>query len=285
MPNITMGMSAPLAGLWNRFLRERRLDAGAGDEFDAASKAGTEGFQLWLRQQFPARAKQIQVDGHPGNQTFGFACGMSRTDWMTPAAIANSVGVAYPARSPELPQASLRLQEDLFGVIDWEPAPTPTEKERIRVTNDFVAQHIVSIRIPQLAGMPGASASGRVQAHKSIAPQLAALWRAWESQGIAGLIKGFGGLWNLRLVRGGAELSNHAWGTAFDVNVSANYLSHLPAFPGENGCLFKHVPIAQDYGFGWGGHYAGRLDGMHFEARRILSSEEITAADARHGPR
>lgn len=95
---------------------------------------------------------------------------------------------------------------------------------------------------------------------------------------------GFGGLWVPRYVRGSTTtLSNHAWGTAFDINVSANYLWHLPAFPGENGSLFKLIPVAQDYGFGWGGHYRGRLDGMHFEALRVLKAAELAVVNVKCG--
>lgn len=63
-----------------------------------------------------------------------------------------------------------------------------------------------------------------------------------------------------RLLRGSPTmLSNHAGGTAFDINVSANYLWHLPAFPGENGSLFKLVPVGQYDSFGWGGHFRDDL--------------------------
>jgi hypothetical protein len=38
---------------------------------------------------------------------------------------------------------------------------------------------------------------------------------------------------------------------------------------GEHGCLLELVPIANEHGFYWGGHFS-RKDGMHFEIAKIL---------------
>jgi hypothetical protein len=62
-----------------------------------------------------------------------------------------------------------------------------------------------------------------------------------------------------------SSLSNHAFGTAFDINADQNPLGHQPALPGEPGCVFELVPIAHKFGFYWGGHFKDRRDGMHFE--------------------
>ena len=110
---------------------------------------------------------------------------------------------------------------------------------------------------------------------KSVIAQMQGLWKFWRQQDLLGPNIHWGGLWNPRLKRGGDTLSNHAWGTAFDINASANPLGCLPAFPGENGSLFGLVESAQRFGFGWGGHYATRLDGMHFEVVKVLSPQEV----------
>ena len=60
-------------------------------------------------------------------------------------------------------------------------------------------------------------------------------------------------------------LSNHAFGTAFDINVQWN---PLEALPGRTGCVFELVPMAHRHGFYWGGHFS-RRDGMHFEVARV----------------
>lgn len=284
MPSIALGQKSPLAKLFNEFLQRRGFSAGASDVFDTQSKEGTRQLQQWLIDRDPGSRKgRIQVDGNPGNQTFGYACAIDKDDAFNPPAIANAVGVAYPPRLASLPLPALSLQVTTFGEIVAKPAPTASNRERIIITNGFEA-NITTRVVPQLVGKDGAPASGKLSMHRLIADQLVALWAAWERLGVVGLVTGFGGLWVPRYVRGStATLSNHAWGTAFDVNVSANYLWHLPAFPGENGSLFKLIPVAQDYGFGWGGHYRGRLDGMHFEALKVLKAAELAEVNEKYG--
>lgn len=285
MPTLRLHQQGPLARLFNRFLAEHEFPAGRADVFDQQSREGTRQLQQWLIAQDPARrSKRIQVDGIPGNQTFGYSCAIARDDSFTPQAIAEAVDAPYPERLAALALAPTRpAQEALFGQIAYQVTPDPWDPERITITNDFVERHIVTVLVPQLAGRVGAPSNGKVRAHRLISAQLQGLWAAWEAAGLLELITDYGGLWVPRLVRGSkTALSNHAWGTAFDINVSANWLWHLPAFPGENGSLFEHVPIAQAYGFSWGGFYPGRLDGMHFEAVRVLSPAELLAVNTRY---
>lgn len=65
----------------------------------------------------------------------------------------------------------------------------------------------------------------------------------------------------------GVVVSN-SWATAFDVNVAWNGLGRQPALVGETGSVRELVQLANEHGFFWGGHYSGRLDGMHFELAR-----------------
>jgi hypothetical protein len=72
-----------------------------------------------------------------------------------------------------------------------------------------------------------------------------------------------------RFIRGSrTTLSNHAFGTAFDINCDFNRLGHTPALMGERGCVREMVRIAHENGFYWGGHFT-RLDGMHFEVAKL----------------
>ena len=61
-----------------------------------------------------------------------------------------------------------------------------------------------------------------------------------------------------------ANLSNHSWGTAFDINAGWNPRKSIPALMGDRGCLREIVAIGHDNGFYWGGHF-GTPGGMHFE--------------------
>ena len=79
----------------------------------------------------------------------------------------------------------------------------------------------------------------------------------------------FDGSCELRLKRGStkadiANLSNHAWGTAFDINARWNPRKSVPAMMGDRGCVRELVAIANANGFYWGGHFS-TVDGMHFE--------------------
>jgi hypothetical protein len=48
-------------------------------------------------------------------------------------------------------------------------------------------------------------------------------------------------------------------------------LNKTPAMIGEKGCVRELVPIANECGFYWGGHFT-RKDGMHFEIAKIINS-------------
>jgi hypothetical protein len=72
-------------------------------------------------------------------------------------------------------------------------------------------------------------------------------------------------------MRGGKQLSTHAFGCAFDINVPWNGYYKVPALVGDQGSVRELVPIANQHGFYWGGHFQyghGLSDGMHFEWAR-----------------
>ncbi len=111
--------------------------------------------------------------------------------------------------------------------------------------------------------------SKSVSFHKKGADALVAMFAAWEKAGLIGLILTWEGSFVPRFVRGSTRtLSNHAFGTAFDINAKWNAMGSRPALVGEKGCTRELVPIAHDHGFYWGGHF-GRPDGMHFEVAEV----------------
>ncbi len=156
-------------------------------------------------------------------------------------------------------------RERALGHIEW----VRTTGDNIRITNDF-ANNIIVINVPQIAKVPGGPASGNVQFHKVAAGQLQRLWAAWEAAGLLHLVLGFAGTFVARTIRNNPRfLSNHAYGTAFDINVPWNGLMKIAAFVGQKGSVRELVPIANQHGFYWGGHWnydgKGASDGMHFE--------------------
>jgi len=84
-------------------------------------------------------------------------------------------------------------------------------------------------------------------------------------------VKTWAGSFAPRFIRGSTvTLSNHAWATAFDVNVAWNPLGAQPALLHKIGSVRALVPLANAHGFYWGGHFQTRPDGMHFELSRLL---------------
>jgi hypothetical protein len=106
--------------------------------------------------------------------------------------------------------------------------------------------------------------------HKLAEGQLVKFFEELEKQNLHTKILSYAGAFYPRYIRGSrTQLSNHSWGTAFDINVPWNGLNHTPALMGQKGCVRELVPIANEFGFYWGGHFS-RMDGMHFEIAKLL---------------
>lgn len=83
-----------------------------------------------------------------------------------------------------------------------------------------------------------------------------------------------------RQIRGATDtLSNHASGTAIDLNASKHALGKSNTFSGEN--MGKCLILASKYGCKWGGTYQHRKDEMHFEIQENL--EQVSARIERLG--
>ena len=105
--------------------------------------------------------------------------------------------------------------------------------------------------------------------HKVVAPRVQALFKAWAKANLLRYVLTYDGGFVARYVRGSlTSLSNHAWGTAFDLNAAYNGLGAQPAAPHKIGTLIPLVPLAHKHGFYWGGNFS-RKDGMHFEIARL----------------
>jgi hypothetical protein len=139
----------------------------------------------------------------------------------------------------------------------------------IRILGGRQQANIKPVEIPEIAGVKGAPAAGRAWVHRLVVEQVRGLFTAWDGAGLVDRILTRKGSFAPRLVRGSrAIVSNHAWGTAFDINYPWNRLGTVPARPGETGSVRELVPIAHEHGFYWGGHFS-RCDGMHFEVARL----------------
>jgi len=257
--------SGPDVKRWELFLAgQGHLRGAVDDEFDADTDRATRAFQ---------RAHGLSADGIVGPKTLGAAL----TDGFDIGFVDRQRGTAeaiLPEPTDLRPLTSMAQRQALLGPLAFKPAPVPSNPEAIRITNDWEKNNIVTVTVPQLVGklVFGVTPSkGRVQFHTLAAPQLQALWAAWESAGLLERVLTYDGAYNPRFVRGSTtELSNHAFGTAFDINQQWNPLGAIPALAGRKGSVRELVEIANEHGFFWGGNFKNRPDGMHFEVARIV---------------
>jgi len=189
--------------------------------------------------------------------------------------------------TPDFLPLSYGEREKVFGHIECVPAPTKGNPEGVRITNDF-AKHLVKAYIPQLALIKGISYKGKIEGrgpkdgmvllHEKAVQPMVDLWQAWEDESLLDLVLTDGGMTVARYVRGSTSiLSNHSYGTAFDINAPWNGLKRVPALVGARGSVRELVQTANDFGWWWGGHGwppgYDRLDGMHFELAEIKEEQ------------
>ena len=207
------------------------------------------------------------VDGIVGPRTVGKATELGFDPMIddSPA----DVGPNWPPRLDRGPMSYLDRSRT-FGQFPFTSDPQPNNPEAIKILGGWVGENIERVKIPQLVGVTGAAAEGDVWLHKLAAQQFVNTFKAWEDAGLKHLLLTFNGSWVPRFVRGSrSHLSNHAWGTAIDINYQWNTLGAQPALKGERGSVRELVSIAADHGLFWGGWYKSRKDGMHFEIGEI----------------
>jgi hypothetical protein len=188
--------------------------------------------------------------------------------------IVNGVDPIEPAWFPPMPPFPPANREATFGRFAYVAAPVSQEPDAIRITDGWDKAHLGAMALPELAQVRK-MASSTITFYRPAHAQLRSLFASWRRAGLLPVIKTWDGAYNPRYMRKASHvrknLSNHAWGTAFDINASLNRLGQPPAALRTPGCVFELVEIAHQHGFYWGGHFRGsRPDGMHFEVGRIL---------------
>ena len=208
----------------------------------------------------------LDADGKVGNRTLGKAMtlGFELIDFT------GEKGSDYPKEPRFRPLVGTLSRQGIFGRFSFVAAPQPDNREAIRITDGWESENIVRVAVPQLAGVRGAPSSGNVRFHRLAAKQLQGVFKGWSKARLLGRLVTWDGSFVARFIRGSdKDLSNHAFGSAFDINAALNALGAEPALPGKQGCLYDLVRIANDHGFYWGGHFSKRRDGMHFEVAEV----------------
>lgn len=250
------GMKGPDVRKWQYFLIGQGFVIGKADGlFGEKTHSATVEFQ---------KRHKLAPDGVVGHQTLVKAIELGYVALDDPED-ESKTGPNWPPKPDFPPLTGTAQRQALFGKFAYKKEPLPDNPENIRILGNWEKDNIVTVTIPQLKGIKGAPKSGIIPFHRLAAEQLKNMWEAWEEAGLLDRVLTFNGAFVARLVRGSTSLSNHAFGTAFDINYPRNSLGSQPALFGEEGSVRELVPIANEYGFFWGGHYKKRLDGMHFE--------------------
>lgn len=191
--------------------------------------------------------------------------------------VSEKAGPSWPPRPSGAKPLTKSGRDSVLGKIEFISAPTRSNPEAIRITNDWAKTRVAKFTIPQLSSKP-------ITMHKLAGPQFQAWLAACDRAGVLNIIS-YAGCWVPRFVRGSrTSLSNHSYASAIDINVPYNRRGRQSALVGEKGCVREMAEIGYDFGIFWGGHYRGAPeDGMHFELFRVLSSEELLAARAKYG--
>lgn len=148
--------------------------------------------------------------------------------------------------------------------------------------SDWSSHHIVDLVSSIFSHVEGYHGYFRV--HKETKETLEELLHQWKAADLLHLPITYAGAFDPRYIYGhspgnaaqplklstaAGSLSNHAFGSAFDINATWNWIGTVPAVCGRKGSVRELVEIANRTGFYWGGHFGGgRIDGMHFEMAR-----------------
>ena len=253
------GDEGPEVEQWQYFLVGQGFLKVADGDFGSKTHEATILFQ---------RKAGLKADGIVGNSTYAKAMLLGFEVVQDFSLDKNSA--YWPAKPDNLkPLYNDAERQRLFGKFEYKADPSG----KLILLDDWRKNNIITLDIPQLKGVSmwgKPKTSGNIYFHKKAAEQMKALWAEWEKEGLMPLVKTWNGTYAPRFIRGSKTvLSNHAYGTAFDINVEWNGLSKRPALVGEKGSVRELVPIANKYGFYWGGHFS-RKDGMHFEIAKLL---------------
>ena len=254
---LELGIKCDEVGDWQSFLRGQGYYFGAiDDDFGGLTHDATVLFQ---------KAQKLRFDGVVGDATYkkALSLGFHKENNVVTDTI------DFPPKPNFQPLVGNAVREKMFGKFKYVNAPTKDNPEGILITDDWESKNIIKVNLPALEKATNGQFKG-MRWHKLGEHQLVKFFEELEKQNLHTKILSYSGAFYPRYIRGSrTQLSNHSWGTAFDINVPWNGLGHTPALLGQKGCVRELVPIAHEFGLFWGGNFS-RKDGMHFEIAKLL---------------
>jgi len=260
MQILRVGITHPNVERWQQFLIGQGYNPGPADAiYGRKTKEATIKFQ---------RNNRLKADGIVGKNTRTVAEKKGFVSYEKD----HEKEVFLPDR-PDFHCLHTNAQrEELFGSFDFKHTPTDRNPEKIEILGDWEEKNIVMVELPELAKATDGKYT-RMRFHRLGENQLRGLWFAWDQAGLLDRVLSYEGAFYPRYVRGSrSTLSNHSFGTAFDINAKWNHLGKVPAKQDQKGSVVEVVSLANEWGFFWGGHFA-RMDGMHFELAKLINEK------------
>lgn len=268
MRSLQKGLSGEDVARWQAFLRgfNPYSSIEISGHFDDQTVLETKEFQnVFINELDGLRG----VDGRVGPNTLRVAKENDFFDYDNVKQDLSEFGHNWPA-PPEFSSLPYHERLQIFGQFSFKHTPIAGMSELVTITDGWQAQNIRFFEIPQLKDVHGAPRNCRVLLHRLAGHQIVKTFQDWENAGLNKKVLGWAGSFVPRFIRGSrTTLSNHAHGTAFDINVPWNGLGRTPALRGKHGSVRELVEIANNNGLFWGGHFS-RPDGMHFEVAKLL---------------
>lgn len=224
--------------------------------------------------QYPAGYNIVSIEG-----------GFLNNEIATPEPAIPDATAGWPPKPDFIRQYSEKEREDKFGKFRYVAAPEESDGDGIKILDGWEHDNIIEVHLPILyqksiirgsTNIAYTEKNCKLEFNKNGADNFQQLWKDWEDAGLIDRIIDCSLPFVQRFIRGTQgrnprPLSNHAWGTAFDINVKWNRRKEVPALYGMKGCVRELVALANKNGFYWGGHFGGDfIDGMHFELGQLL---------------
>lgn len=180
MKTLKLGSTGNQVEKWQYFLRGLGYHLDVTGEFDELTDIATKKFQ---------EKNKLYVDGIVGNQTFGKAAmlGFPIID------VNDDYNPEFPNKPDFKPITGTKLRQEMFGPLEFESAPTKSNPEGLKITNNF-KNKIVPVEIPQLIGIKGAPKTGIIYVHMKVRDQIQGLWAEWGRLGLLDRILTFDGV-------------------------------------------------------------------------------------------